>query len=421
MDRTDSDCNVAVVGAGPYGLAVGAHLKEANVETRVFGDAMSFWRDNMPKGMNLRSSLIASDIGSPKARLSFHDYAAHKAVTFSYPLPLDEFVRYGQWFQSRAIPDLDARKIVRIEMVGNVFKLTLDDEQSVTARRVVIATGLARQDYRPDAFAGIPSDLVSHSCEHADLSRFSGKRVAVVGRGQSACETAAILNDVGADVALISRGNINWLGSVSTDTSRPKTLLWQAHELLASNSGVGPFPFNWFAEMPDLVRLLPSDARAAFNKRCLRPGATAWLKPRFEGVNLMGGKTITGASRSKSGVRIQFEDGASEYEHVFLATGYRIDVAKLGIFSASLLDRIRRMEGSPVLASGFESSVPGLHFVGASAVKSFGPLMRFVAGSGYAARHLTKAVAPKGQEQAATSIADFKPLFARKEQAIPRS
>src|SRR5213083_2740254 len=98
-----SDCEVAVVGAGPYGLSVAAHLKVAGVETRVFGDAMSFWRDNMPKGMNLRSSLIASDIGAPQAKLSFHDYAAHKAERFIYPVPLEEFVSYGEWFQSHAV------------------------------------------------------------------------------------------------------------------------------------------------------------------------------------------------------------------------------------------------------------------------------------------------------------------------------
>src|SRR5262249_13708558 len=154
-------------------------------------------------------------------------------------------------------------------------------------------------------------------------------------------ETAAILNDLGADVELIGRGDIHWLGSVSTDTSRPNTLLWKAHELLASKSGVGPFPLNWLAEMPGIVRQLPFGVLAAFNKRSLRPGATAWLKPRFQGVDLACGKTIVGASRNASGVSIQFEDGKSDYEHVFLATGYQIDIAKLGIFSTELLGRIR--------------------------------------------------------------------------------
>lgn len=393
MSRYPLHCEVAVVGAGPYGLAVAASLKEAGIETRVFGDAMSFWRDNMPKGMRLRSSLIASDIGAPKAKLSFHDYAEHKAERFVYPIPLEEFVNYGEWFQSRAVTDLDRRGVACIEEADAGFVLTLADGERVMAQRVVIATGLINQQFVPAAFAGLTRDLVSHSCQHSDLSQFRGKRVAVVGRGQSACESAAILNDAGADVTLVCRGDVHWLGSVSTDTSRPNTLLWRAHELLASKSGVGPFPFNWLAEFPDIVRRLPTDVRLAFNKRCLRPGATSWLKPQFDGVTMAAGKTIERAHATKSGVHIDFADGASEFDHVLLATGYHIDIGKIGVLAPALLDRIGCANGSPLLRTGFESSVRGLHFVGASAVRSYGPLMRFVAGSGFAARHVTRTVA----------------------------
>jgi hypothetical protein len=49
--------------------------------------------------------------------------------------------------------------------------------------------------------------------------------------------------------------------------------------------------------------------------------------------------------------------------------------------------------GYPVLDRSFQSSVPGLHFVGAPAAWSFGPLMRFVAGTGFAAHAVARGIA----------------------------
>lgn len=390
-----TDCEVAVIGAGPYGLGVAAHLKAAKIETRVFGEAMSFWQRHMPKQMLLRSSLTASDLSDAGGAFSLRAYADLHGIKLSYPVSIETFIAYGKWFQEHAVNNLDTRKVERVETDGGAFRLHLADGDSVTARRVVIAMGLANQEFKPAAFAGIEKDLVSHACDHDDLARFSGKRVAVVGRGQSACESAAILNDVGAEVELISRGPLHWLGMESASVNQTKDLIWYMHKMMSTKSGVGPFPFNQLAEFPGIVRMLPQGLRDAFNKRCLRPGSTGWVRPRFEGVTVRAGRTILGAKASAGGVSVQLDEGSSVVDHVLLATGYHIDCAKLGLFGPSLLGQIKQDDDAPVLTAGFESSVPGLHFVGASAVKSYGPLMRFVAGSDYAARHLTKVMLSK--------------------------
>lgn len=387
-----ADCEVAVVGAGPYGLAVAAHLKGTRIDTHVFGEAMSFWRRHMPKGMRLRSSLTASDVADPGGLLSLQCYASSRGMKLIYPMPFEDFVAYGEWFQSHAVADLDKRKVDRIERVGERFSLWLDDGDRVTAEHVVVATGLAKQEFRPAQFAGLPVDLVSHTCDHDDLGTFRGKRVAVIGRGQSACESAALLNDAEADVELITRGNIHWLGAGSPDTDQRKASIWRSREILAAKSGVGPFPLDWVAEFPDLVWQMPAGVRAWLNARCLRAAATGWLKPRFGGVTIGPARNIVGARAAGSHISLQFDDGSDEFDHVLLATGYHIDIAKLGIFPPELLQQIQRANGSPLLSNGLETSVRGLHFVGASAVASYGPLMRFVAGSGYAARHLSRAL-----------------------------
>jgi hypothetical protein len=79
-------------------------------------------------------------------------------------------------------------------------------------------------------------------------------------------------------------------------------------------------------------------------------------------------------------------------DHVLMATGYRVDVRKYEFLSGSLVSALRLIDGHLVLGRGFESSVRGLHFLGAPAVWSYGPLMRFVAGADLAARAVARSV-----------------------------
>jgi cation diffusion facilitator CzcD-associated flavoprotein CzcO len=386
------DCEVVVVGAGPYGLSLGAHLNSAGIETRVLGRPMSFWRENMPKGMKLRSPWAATHIVDPDNLLSLDAYAAVTSLGRPDPLPREDFVRYGEWFQRTALPDLDTRQVARIEPSGRGFALALDDGTSARARRVVVAMGLANQEVRPAAFDGLPIDLVSHTADHADLAIFRGQRVAVVGRGQSACESAALLHEAGAEVTMICRGDIHWLGAETSGNAHRRDLYWRLHKLLATKSGVGPFPLNWVNEQPDLIHHLPRDMRTWLNAKSLRPGAAGWVRPRVADVAVAAGRSILGARPSGAGIALDLDNGAREFDHALLATGYRIDIARFGILSPELLAAIGTDDGSPVLGRGYESCVPGLHFVGSAALRSFGPLLRFVWGAGYAARTVTRHV-----------------------------
>jgi FAD-dependent urate hydroxylase len=383
------DCEVIVIGAGPFGLAAAAHLAGSGVATRMFGEPMSFWRHNMPQGMKLRSPWAATHIPDPHGRLSLDDFISARSLARREPLPLETFVDYGMWFQRAAVPDVDTRMIVRLQSTGDGFRAETMDGAHVRARRVVIATGLARQAFRPDAFAGIPTEFVSHASEHSDLGIFRDRRVAVVGRGQSACESAVLLQEVGAEVELICRGDVHWLGG-SARAGRA-SVDWLRKQL-ASPSGVGPFPFNWLAERPDLAHAMPAGLRMRFNARCLRPGAAAWLRPRSTGVRVLAGEHVHSAVVAGERIALMLDRGTAVFDHVLLGTGYQIDVARIGILDAELLAVLACRGGAPILGPGFESSIPGLHFIGASAVRSYGPLMRFIAGAGFAARALTKRV-----------------------------
>lgn len=123
---------VAIVGAGPYGLAAAAHLKSAGVSIRVFGESMEFWQRQMPIGMCLRSTWDASHISDPHGALTLDQYQKEHGVHLSKPLPLADFVRYGQWFQRQVVPDLDCRRVARIESNPYGFRVGLADGELIS-------------------------------------------------------------------------------------------------------------------------------------------------------------------------------------------------------------------------------------------------------------------------------------------------
>ena len=213
MNSKSSDCNVTVVGAGPYGLSSAAYLRAAGVETRVFGEPMSFWENQMPAGMCLRSNWGASHIADPKQALTLDEYVRQKGNHISKPIPLNRFVDYGRWYQSQAVPDLDKRQVRSIETDARGFKVSMADGEEFTSRRVVVAGGISPFASKPAEFAAIPSALASHTSEHKDLGKFKGQRVVVIGAGQSALESAALFKELGIPVEVIARTNhLNWVG-----------------------------------------------------------------------------------------------------------------------------------------------------------------------------------------------------------------
>jgi cation diffusion facilitator CzcD-associated flavoprotein CzcO len=407
-------CEVAVIGAGPHGLAVAAHLKAAGVATRVFGEPMSFWREHMPKGMRLRSPWAVTHIPDPEHRYTFDRFIAQLGIERREPLPLDDFVRYGEWFQRLTVPDLDRRKVVRVEPAGRGYCVLLADGEALLADRVVIATGLVGHAYRPPQFDAMPAALVSHSSAHASLDRWRGKRVGVIGRGQGAVESAALLSEAGTHVDLIARGGIDWLKDPEEVPANEVGWHYRVRGFLSAPSRLGPFPMSWLNEWPSFVRRVPARFRARLSRRTLRPSAEHWLRPRVRDVQVHTGRTIVAARRMGNQVGIELDTGLRVYDHVLLATGYRVDIANVGILAPDTLRVITARYGMPVLSAGFESSAPGLHFAGAHAVGSFGPLMQVVAGAGFAARNITRAVvaqreAQKRDKLAALGIGPFAP------------
>ena len=77
-------------------------------------------------------------------------------------------------------------------------------------------------------------------------------------------------------------------------------------------------------------------------------------------------------------------------EHIIAATGYRSDVHRLSFLDSELRSKLRLVGGAPWVGADFQSNVGGVYFAGPAVASSFGPVMRFVHGAGYAARTIAR-------------------------------
>jgi glycine/D-amino acid oxidase-like deaminating enzyme len=375
------DCEVAIVGAGPYALSTASFLHAAGVDARVFGEVMGFW-ETMPRGMFLRSFRTATNIADPGSNLTLAQYELSTGSPLPRPLSLEAFIAYGRWFRQRAVPEVDPRLVTQIERQGQTFVLTLTDDEQVRARRVVVAAGIAPFAWWPTEFRGLSPELVSHSSEHRLFDGFRGSRVVVVGGGQSALESAALLHEAGAEVEVLVRAQaIHFLRG-----ERVYANAGVLRNMLYPPFGVGPPGLNVVMGLPGVYRTLPRALGAPLAYRAIRPAGASWLRPRLADVEITLGRSVATATALDSSVRLRLTDGNERLvDHVLLGTGYRIDIRGYGFLDASIESAVRTRNGSPLLSSSFESSVAGLHFLGAVAAASAGPGMRFVSHTGLAA------------------------------------
>lgn len=393
----DSELPVVIIGAGPYGLSVAAHLHAMRVDFRIFGQPMQSWREHMPRGMLLKSEGFASQIYDPENSFTLGQYCRSMGLRYSdvgEPVPLETFVGYGLEFQSRLVPGLERQKIREVRPESKRFTVITSSGETLKARYVVVATGITYFDYLPPEMAGHSPDLVSHSSAHSDLSGFRGRSVAVVGGGSSAIDIAALLHEAGAEVHVLARRrSINF----HEPTVEPRPLV---QRILAPRSGLG---LGWRSRLctdaPLLFHLMPQSFRLRVVKRHLGPAPGWFMKERVEGrVPIHLGMHIDDLKVSDRGVHLRVRDNSGEkrsldVSHVICATGYKPVIRRLPYLGDAVVQRIAIAEEAPILNRQFECSVPGMFWVGLASANSFGPLARFAFGARFTAMRLGRHIA----------------------------
>jgi thioredoxin reductase len=395
---SSSTKEVVIVGAGPYGLSAAAFLQNAGVDSYVIGQPMAFWKRNMPPKMLLRSRIEASNIASPTNRLTLDAYQNVVKRKFPEPLPIEDFIAYGEWFQKQVAPDVDERPVRRISHNGTVFVLSFEDGEEFHSKHVILATGIGIFSSRPKQFADIPREFIPHTSELSDLSACRGKRVAVLGTGQSALEYAALLRENGADVMIISR----------SPEIKFRPFAWKKHLFRQLTGGplrglshriipptdLGDVRTARKMADPNLFRRQSPETQEQLIRACTRPIGAYWLAPRLKEVNIRTSTQVSRAGVLGPKLTLDLSDGTAEqFDMVVLATGYKVDVSKYEILDSALRQKIGKTpEGYPVLSMDLQTSIPGLYMAGVVAEKALGPTLRFVTGTSNAGPRLAASI-----------------------------
>lgn len=351
------------------------------------------WRSRMPKGMHLKSDGFASSLIDPQRSFTLRKYCGDQGIPYAdlgLPVALETFWSYGLAFQKQMVPSLDTRTVAELSRTPEGFRLTLSDGERLAARRVIVATGITYFEYLPEELRSLPRSHCSHSADNHDLSRFRGREVLVLGRGASSTDIAALLLDQGASVQIVSRQPVEFH---QPPGNKPRSL-WQ--RMRNPNLGLGP---SWrsavYTFFVGQFRFLPGDLRLRIIKRHLGPAAVWFIRDKLvQSVPMRSGYTLRGAAVRDDRVHIQFthRDGSTlelQADHVIAGTGYQADVKLLPFLDEALRSQIVLEGTSPALSRNFESSVPGLYFVGLLSAVTFGPLTRFAHGAGFTARNIS--------------------------------
>lgn len=397
MSYTHRTSLTVIIGAGPYGLSLASHLRSKGVPFRIFGQPMQTWATQMPKDMRLKSDGFASNLSTGAAPYTLAHFCEETGRAYHdtmLPVPVEDFIAYGEEFARRFVPTLEPEDIRSVQTVEDHYRVRTASGEEFLARRIVVATGLSVFQHIPRGFRHLPASRVTHPSQHTSFEEFAGREVTVLGRGASSLNAAALLHEAGAKVTLISRSPKIHIHQLADPTTRSLV-----DKLLHPSTPLGTSMRSWLAcKAPDLFHSLPSSLRRVLVHKHLGPAGGAALQARLDGFTRILGANIHAAeSADGSGerIRLTLTDSNSKVRqhltsHLIAGTGYRTDLKRLAFLSANVQEQIRTDDlGVPKLSRNFEASPKGLHFIGPIAAPEFGPLSRFVAGAEFAAERVS--------------------------------
>ena len=325
-----------IIGAGPYGLSLGACLTKLGIDNRIFGDPMGAWRDTMPQGMKLKSEGFASNLYDLDRMLPLGRYCADRGIAYAdmgIPVDLNTFIDYGQEFQRRLVPHLETQKVTSVRRAANGFEISLESGETLAAPIVVVATGIAQFAHVPEIMSHLPQEMLHHSSQCADLTPFAGKEVAVVGAGASALDIAALLRRQGSRVTLIARSSAIHF---HTPPSEERKGLFRGIRAPMTTIGSG-WKSVFCTEAPLLFHQLPESIRVSFSPRHPTPAAGWFVRDDFDDevrVLLNSSVTKVHAANGRVNLTISQKDGGAvevSADHLIAGTGYYVDVDRMDI------------------------------------------------------------------------------------------
>ncbi len=362
-ERTD----LLVIGAGPYAYSAASCARDHGIDTRVVGLPMSFWREQMPADMYLRSGpdWHLDTAGEHTFAAFFEDRGLSRAE--NDPVPIGVFLDHTDWFREQKGFDVDERLVDTLEADGaGAFAATMEDGTTITAEKVLAAPGIRHFVALPAWHEGVPEHRRAHTCDLVDFDALAGARVVVVGGRQSAYEWSALLCDHGAaSVDVVHRHPAPAFERVSWEFVNP-----YVEQTLAQR--------GWW-------RSLSADEQRAIALEFWQVGRLTlepWLTPRLrpDVVTVHASCEVVDVEEGDEATVLGLTDGSRlTADFVVFASGYRADIARVP-YLEPVLDTLAVTDGFPRLSEGFETSVPGLFITGFASTRDFGPFYGFTKG-----------------------------------------
>jgi FAD-dependent urate hydroxylase len=352
--------DVIIIGSGPFGISIAAHAVASKLEYKLFGYPMDFWKNQMPQDMFIRTPHEFVSFSDSKEELTIQHFSEETGTELVTPLPRPIFVEYANWFARKAGIEFTPNLITKVTQKDGYYEVTADTGVSYDTKNIIVATGVEHYKHLPSFLNNFPAHLVSHTSGYTSFAQFKGKKVVVLGSGQSAWEAAGLLHRDGADVELVYRKEAaNYAGS-------------RENEIALRDVG-------------DIFYQLPlEEKKQGWGQSA---GSVAhFLKPYVEGIVPQNGSVAIEKVEQVNDeeIRLVLSNGTEKIvNHIIAATGFHINLDKVPFFDADLLTGIEREEGYaqfPMLNESFESSLPGLYFAGPLSSHSHGPTFRFILG-----------------------------------------
>jgi lysine/ornithine N-monooxygenase len=381
VERVD----VAIVGAGPYGLAAAAH--SVGLRSVVFGTPMSTWRRMQPD-MQLRAIWEHMTLTGPAGRGTISEWMADTGTTRKDPMTPPDFISYLDWFRERYVPCHINADVESVTENGDGFHVT-SIAGEWAARSLVIAVGITPFSVRP-SFAALDDTRIAPATDRDRFGDLAGVNVVVVGAGQSAVEASAYALRAGAEVTLLVRRGLHWF--VQRKPHDGQRLRWWLYRLAYPEQGIGPPALNRLVAHPDLYATLPGTVRDRLTARIMRSGASPWLQQRIRGkIDIREGVEVRAVEPRPEQLLLRLSDGSAlGADRLFLGTGYRFSVDRLGFLDSAIRSKIAVRNDWPVLDRAFRTSDKRISLVGYPAEGTFGPFCRFVRGASFSAIRATE-------------------------------
>ena len=386
--------DTAIVGAGPFGLSIAAHLSRI-LGIIMFGEPMRTWRTLMPPDMLLRSDWEHTNLSAPNGAGTLEAWARSGEGERVEPLPLQHFLRYAEWFHRSFVPQSDPADVARVDLADGGVRVTTVSGDEVQARNAVLALGVTPFPRVPPVLGASGDPRIRIVLERTGYDDLAGKRVAVIGAGNNGVESALLAHRAdAASVELLVRSRVRWF--TEREPHAPRGPVRQRlYDLAYPVVGFGPPPINRFAIHPDAFARLPHAMRLRINQRLLRPGAAPWLREHVEGViPITEGVEVQRVESRPDDLVLTLSDGTTrEVDACIVACGFAFSRDGLTVLSPELRVRIAIQDGWPVLDRSFRTNVPQISLVGFPAEGRFGPLSRFVEGADFAAQRVAESLA----------------------------